>query len=105
MDTFNVTPAYDKPSYDVGDVMKVTITGNDVQTTTVVTHGQIGPLALTVTAADGATEILNVPKTDVSITSTTSSPQSVKITAVQDTSPTPHVWVIDPSGLFITATA
>ena len=104
-DTFNVTASYDKASYNQGDTIKVAISGNDVQTITTVTQGQIGPLALTITAADGATEVVNIPQTAVSISTTTTTPESVRITSVSDTSPTPRSWVIDASGLFITATA
>jgi hypothetical protein len=100
-DTFNVTAAYDKSSYNTGDTITVTISGGDVLTTTV--QGQVGPLVLTITAADGVTIPLNVPQQPVSIP--TSTPESVKITAVSDTSPTPRIWTISASGLSITATA
>lgn len=100
-DTFNVTAAYDKPSYAQGDTMKVTISGNDVLTEE--TAVQVGPLTLNLTAANGATSTLEVPPTTATVT--TSTPQSVRITAVKDTSPSPRNWAIDASGLFATATA
>lgn len=100
-DTFNVTASYDKPSYAQGDTIKVTISGNDVLTQQ--TSVQIGPLTLNLTAADGATSTLTVPATTATVT--TSTPQSVRITAVQDTSATPRNWTIDASGLFATAIA
>lgn len=100
-DTFNVTAGFDKPSYNQGETIKVTISGNDVHTeeTTV----QVGPLTLNLTAADGATSTLEVPSTTATMTTTTI--ESVRITGVQDTGPNPRAWTIDPSGLFVTAVA
>lgn len=98
-DAFNVTAAYDKPSYNAGDVMTVTISGGDVQTT--INTGQTGALTLTITAADGATTTIALPATVVKTTITT--PQSVKITSIADTSN--RVWTIATSGLTATAIA
>lgn len=98
---FNVTAAYDKPSYVQGETMTVTISGDEVHTST--SQGQIGPLDLTITSIDGDTEVINVPQTSVTIT--TSAHNSVKITSVSDTSPTPRTWTIDASGTKITAVA
>jgi hypothetical protein len=98
-DTFNVTAAYSANSYSTGNTMVVTISGNDVLTTT--SNGVSGNLSITVLAADGATEVLTLAPTTVVIT--TSTPESVKMTAIADTSG--RVWTIANSGLTATATA
>lgn len=100
-DTFNVTAAYDKASYNTGDTMKVSISGDDVLTQSVTLSA--GPLTLGIKAADGATETITVPATTV--LGTTSTPESVVITSVTDSGTPPRTWTIDPSGLFATATA
>lgn len=103
-DVFNVTAAYDKPSYVGGDVIKVTISGNDVQT--VVTQSQIGPLDIPLKAADGATTTVHVPAEQATIT--TATPQSVVIDTSQpivDSSSAPRVWTVSADKLSITATA
>jgi hypothetical protein len=100
-DTFNVTAAYNQPSYTQGQTIVATISGGDVLTQQV--PGTAGPLALTVTAADGATTVVNLAS--VPVTLTTSTPESVKITGVQDTSATPRTWTISANGLSVSATA
>ena len=103
-DVFNVTGSYDKPAYNKGDTITITITGGDVLTTT--TTGQIGPVAIPLVAADGATSILNIPQTTVAVT--TSTPESVVIDTskpIVDTSPTPRTWTVSSNKLSITAVA
>jgi hypothetical protein len=103
-DVFNVTAAYDKPSYNQGDTITVTISGGDVLTQTLT--GQIGPLAIPVVAADGATATVSLPQTTVTVT--TATPESVVIDTtrpVVDTSPTPRTWTVSANKLSITATA
>ncbi len=102
-DTFNVTAAYDKPSYSQGGTITVTISGNDVLTQTVTTQQQSGVLTLTITAADGAVTTITVPAATVNVSTTTSTPQSVKITGIADTSG--RAWTIAANGLSATATA
>jgi hypothetical protein len=102
-DVFNVTASYDKPSYNQGDTITITISGGDVLTQTTTTQQQSGTVTLTLTAADGATTTLVVPPTTVNVTTTTTTPESVKITGVMDTSN--RAWSIAPSGISITATA
>lgn len=102
-DTWNVTAAYDKSSYNQGDPMTVTITGGDVLTTTTTTQQQSGTLTLSLTAADGATSTISVPATTVNVTTTTTTPESVKITGVSDSSG--RAWSIASSGLSATAPA
>lgn len=102
-DTFSVSASYDKPSYNIGDVMTITISGSDVLTQQVTSQGESGQLTLTITAADGATTTITVPPTTVSVTTTTTTPESVRITAVSDTSG--RAWTIASSGLSATATA
>jgi len=98
-DTWNVTAAYDKPSYNAGDTMTVTITGGDVQSVT--SAQQTGALTITLKAADGATTTIQVPATTVNTTTTT--PQSVQITSITDTSG--RQWTIAGNGLSATAKA
>lgn len=100
-DTFNVTASYDKSAYNQGDTITATIAGNDVLTQQV--PGTAGPLSLTLTAADGATTTFVVPSVPVTLTTTT--PESVKITAVQDTGASPRSWTISASGLSVSAVA
>ncbi len=103
--SFDVTAAYDKPEYNQGDTIKVTISGADVHTVTEVTKVQIGPLTLTLTSADGETQTFSVPKTTVSVSTTHTTEESVKITDVHDDAPEPRTWTIDGSGLFVTTQA
>ena len=100
-DVFSVAASYDKTSYNQGQTITVTITGNDVLTTT--TQGNAGPLALTITAADGSTTTVTLPT--VPVTLTTTAIESVKITAIQDTGATPRPWTIAAGGLTASATA
>lgn len=103
-DTFNVTAAYDKPSYNQGDTITATISGDDVLTQTF--QGQIGPLAIPVVSADGAQETVNLPATTVTVTQAT--PESVVIDTTRpivDSSPTPRTWTVSANKLSITATA
>jgi hypothetical protein len=98
-DTFNVTAAYNANSYNAGNTIMVSISGNDVLTTT--SNGVSGNLTITVQAADGATETLTLAPTTV--ITTTSTPESVKMTAISDSSG--RTWVIANSGLTATTTA
>jgi hypothetical protein len=104
-DTFNVTAAYDKPSYNQGDTITATISGGDVLTQTLT--GQIGPLAIpVVNPTDGATATVSLPQTTVTVT--TATPESVVIDTTRpivDTSPTPRTWTVSANKLSITATA
>lgn len=104
IDTFNVSASYDKPSYNQGDTITVTISGNDVQTQTM--QGQIGPLSIPVVAADGAQSTVSIPQTTVTVT--TATPESVVIDTsrpIVDTSPTPRTWTVAANKLSISATA
>lgn len=100
-DVFNVTAALDKASYNTGDTITLTISGGDVLTSTTVT-----PTTYTGTvnlaAADGATSVAPFSLT-VDVPTTTSTPESVKITSVTDSSG--RVWTVAPTGLSATATA
>ncbi len=100
-DKFNVTASFDKTTYTIGDPITVTITGDDVQTT--ILTGQVGPLTLHLTAADGATVDVTVPAVPVS--GSVATHQSVKITGVTDTSATPRQWTVGANGLTATAKA
>jgi len=103
-DVFSVTAAYDKPSYNKGDTITVTISGGDVLTT--ITTVQIGPLAIPVVAADGAVSTVTVPQTTA--TQTVATPESVTIDTTKpivDTSPTPHTWAVSANKLSISTVA
>lgn len=102
-DTFNVTAAYDKSSYNQGDTMTLTISGGDVLTQTTTTQTPSGALSVTIAAADGSTTTINVPPGTVNVTTTTTTPESVKITGVSDSSG--RTWTIASGGLSATATA
>lgn len=103
-DTFNVTASYDKPSYNQGDIITVTISGDDILTQTMT--GQIGPLSIPVVAADGAQGSVSLLQTTVTVT--TATPESVIIDTTQpivDTSPTPRTWTVAANKLSISAVA
>lgn len=101
--TWNFIASYDKPSYDKGDTMTATISGDYVLTTTTTTQQQSGALTLTLTAADGAKTSISLPATAVNVSTTTTSHQPVKITGVSDTSG--KAWTIGATGLTATALA
>lgn len=103
-DVFNVTAAFDKTAYNGGEIAKVTISGDDVETITTVTNGKVGPLQLKITAENGAETMISVPEVDAAFSSTTTTHRSVRITEVIDNGATPRFWTIDASGLFATAT-
>jgi hypothetical protein len=100
-DVFNVTASYNAPAYTKGQTIIAAIVGSDTETVT--SQGQVGPLALSIAAADGATEVVNMPAAAVTISNITT--QAVKITGVVDTSPTPRTWVISSDGLSASAVA
>ena len=103
-DLFNVTGAYDKPSYSGGDTITITISGNDIQTIT--TQSQVGPVTIPVVAADGATSTVVMPAEQATII--TATPQSVVIDTslpIVDTSPAPRTWTIAGNKLSISAVA
>ena len=101
-DTFNVTAAFDKASYNAGDTMKVTITGDDVLTQQVQTT-QTETVTVSIVAADGATTTVGPVSAPVVTTTTTTTHESVKIASIGDASG--RTWTVDPSGLFATAVA
>lgn len=100
-DVFNVTASTDKSVYNAGDLMTLTISGSDVLTSTTVTPTTFTG-TVNVVAADGAldaapfTLVVNVP-------TTTTTPESVKISSVVDSSG--RVWTVSASGNTATATA
>ena len=98
-DTFNVTASYDKQSYAAGDTITITISGGDVLTTT--TQASAGPLTVHIAAADGATQDLILPA--VPVTVTTSTPESLVVTGVTDTSAKPLAWSVGATGLTVSA--
>lgn len=98
-DTFNVTAAYDKPSYAQGDTMTITISGDDVLTETVQKNS--GNLSITIKAADGATATIKLPPAIVNVLVSTN--ESVVISGVTDDSG--RTWTVASSGLTATAVA
>jgi hypothetical protein len=102
-DVFNVTASYDKAAYNQGDMMTLTISGGDVLTQQVTQQQQSGQVTLTLTAADGAVSTIVIPPAIINVTQTVSTPESVKITGVIDSSG--KIWTISSTGLSVTATA
>lgn len=103
-DQFNVTGAYDRPSYQGGDTIRITISGEDVVTET--SQSQIGPIVIPIMAAGGAQETITMPAQQATIT--TVSHLSVTIDPsrpIVDSSPAPRIWTISADKLSITATA
>lgn len=96
-DTFGVTAAFDKPGYKAGDVMTLTISGGDVRATT---DTSTVTATLSLTAADGSTGSVTA---QVPVSKTVSTPESVVITSVTDTSG--RTWAVAAGGLTATATA
>lgn len=107
-DTFSVTAAWVYPSgqtsYKTGDLMKFVITGGDVLTTTTTSNATLGPFTAPLVAADGATSTVNVPATSVTVSTTTSTPESVRMSG-PPTDPSGRVWTVSADGLSATATA
>jgi hypothetical protein len=99
VDKFNVTGVLTPASPITGQPMTITITGDDVVTTTAA--GTIGPLTAHLVAPDGAVFDLVLPATPYTQISTAH--QSVKIASVSD--PAGRVWTIAASGLSASALA
>jgi len=104
-DTFNVTAAYNKPSYTAGEAIIVTIAGNNTHTG--VTTTLIGPISIPLVAQpSGATSTISVPQTTGSTTATTIEAVTIDTTRpIVDTSPTPRIWTVSTNKLSITAVA
>lgn len=98
-DQFNVTAAVTPANPTTGDTITVTISGDDVLTT--ISAGTIGPLSLSLTAADGATTTITVPAVPYNLATATH--ESVKITSVSD--PSGRRWTVGANGLTATAVA
>jgi hypothetical protein len=63
----------------------------------------VGPLTITITAADGATETITTNQATRQVV--TATPESVRITGVVDNSATPLTWTISSDGRTISAVA
>jgi hypothetical protein len=101
-DKFSVAVTLDKAAYNAGDTITATLSGNDVQTTTVATPQ--GPFTGQVVANDGAT--LQVTIAAFTVNSTVAAPQSVKFdTTAPIADPSGRKWTFGPDGLTATATA
>jgi len=103
-DVFNVTASYDKPAYNAGDTITITIAGGDVQT--IVTTNKVGPITIPSVAVNQAKTTITIPAETVTVT--TATPESVKIdptVAIDDTSATPRAWTLAPNGLSISSIA
>jgi hypothetical protein len=101
--TFNVTAAYDKPAYNAGEVMTITLSGDATFTDTVVTDSQSGSLDQTVTASNGEVTHLIAPSVTITTTNNISQTLNCVYSAVADTSG--RVWTIQPGGKSAKATA
>lgn len=97
-DQFNVTAAVAPANPKTGDAVTITISGDDVVTTT--TPGTAGPIVLHLASTGGATLDLNVPSFPIQVVTATH--ESVKITGATD--PAGRVWTVVGNGLAITAT-
>lgn len=95
MTTFNVTATADKTTYNAGDKVTITITGD--ATTSAVTS--ILNAALTLTAADGATGTVNV------MVPVTKPGQTETVTITKVTDDGGRVWTIATGAQSATATA
>ena len=93
-----VSLAFDKASYNPGDLMTVTVAGSAVAT--VAGQAPINISAL-VTSADGDSTIISPPPASENEPTTQNEP--VKITSIND--PSGRVWTISADGLSATATA
>jgi hypothetical protein len=99
MGTWNVTGAYDKASYNQGEVMTMTISGDYVAP--VVTQQNAGPLTVSLQSDDGSVSSIVVPTVVVNVT--TQVHQNVVITSIVDGSG--RTWTIAGNGKSATATA
>ena len=97
-DTFRVVGAITPANPSTGDTVTLTISGDDVHTTTVA--GTIGPLTLALKAAGGGTTKITVAAVPCNVV--TSTHESVVITGVTD--PSGRVWTVSSDGLTATAT-
>lgn len=107
-DNFSVTAAWDKASYNSGDVITGTISGNDVLTQTTTTQQVVGPVVIPLVAADGAQSTVTLPAVQVAVTAIASTPESVVIDTsrpIVDSGPNPRNWVASANKLSISATA
>lgn len=100
-DQFNVTATPSWPSTPVaaGTALKVSITGNDVQTTVQSSNVTV---TLNLLAADGATGTVQVPLT---LAKTITTPESVVIASVTDTDSPTRTWTVAADGLSASAVA
>lgn len=91
-DSFNLVAAFDKPSYNPGDTMTLSVTGT-------VTNGTATPVnaTITVTASDNTTTTLTAAS------AVGGEALTFVISAVQDTGN--RAWTIAANGLSATATA
>lgn len=107
-DVFSVTAAWNQPSYTTGQPMTATISGNDVLTSTATTQTTVGPITVPIVAANGAQSTVLLPAVPVTVTTTTTLPESVVIDPsrpIVDNGPKPRAWTISADGRSITGTA
>lgn len=101
---FNVSVAFDKASYNAGETITMTLTGDATfvsdQTTTTSTGG---PLNITAVADNGATTQISSPTfTVVTTNPPTTTTLNVKLSTIAGDSRT---WTIAPNGKTATAVA
>lgn len=107
-DVFDVTAAWSAASYTTGEDIVGTISGGDVLTQTTTTTETVGPVTVPIVAADGAQSTVSLPAVPVTVTSTSTTPESVVIDTTRpivDSGPSPRAWVVSANGLSVTATA
>jgi hypothetical protein len=108
MDVFSIIATWNQVSYTAGQTITGTISGGDVQTTTTVSTVNAGPVTVPVVAADGVQSTVTFPVVPVSVTTTTTTPESVVIDTTRpivDSGVPPRVWTVSADKLHITATA
>mgnify|MGYP000290538274 CR=1 FL=1 len=100
---FNASVAYDKTSYNAGEVMTINLSGNAVFTDTVVTQSQSGSVDLVVSAENGETTHVMAPS--VTISTTNNINQTLNIVLSNAVATDGRVWTILADGKKATATA
>lgn len=107
-DVFDVTAAWSAASYTTGEDIVGTISGGDVLTQTTTTTETVGPVTVPIVAADGAQSTVSLPAVPVTVTTTTTLPQSVVIDPsrpIVDSGTSARTWTISADGRSITGTA
>ena len=101
--TFNVSAAYDKTTYNAGEQMTITLSGDATFTDTVVTDTQSGSLDQTITAENG--ETTNIISPSVTIKTTNNISQTLNCVISNIVATDGRAWTIAADGKKATAIA